>query len=202
MPGLDPAHQSEVVEEPEGRVRSFAIRLGLISAAAMALRLWLLRSVASRNPDGGDPLYYHIQAKFLVDGHGFSDPFLWLETGRFEPVAIHPPLFTIWLAIPTFFGFDSFLAHKIMSCLAGALAVAAIGLFAREAAGDRAGLLAAGIAAVYPPLWSIDGQLWPEGLFTAFVALAGWAGLRAHRSHSWRWAAAAGALVALAALTR
>jgi hypothetical protein len=112
-----------------------------------------------------------------VEGHGFSDPFLWLETGRYEPVAIHPPLFTMWLALSSALGFKGFLAHKVMSCIAGALAVFAIGVLGREKRADaawsgaRVGLVAAGLAAIYPPLWSIDGQLWPEGLFTLTVAL-------------------------------
>jgi len=184
------------------RARSFALWLGVISVVAFAFRLTLLATIAKRNPSGGDPLYYHLQANFLVDGHGFSDPFWWKETGEFRPVAIHPPVFTLWLALSSVLGLKGFVAHKVMSCLAGALAVTAIGLFGREIAGKRVGLIAAALATVYPPLWSIDGQLWPEGLFTAIVALACWASVRARDRPGWRWAAMSGALVGLAALTR
>ncbi|MCB0977349.1 MAG: glycosyltransferase family 39 protein [Acidimicrobiales bacterium] len=187
--------------------RRFVVWTTVITVAALAFRLSLLSNIAARNPDGGDPLYYHLQANFLVEGHGFSDPFLWRETGRYEPVAIHPPLFTMWLAIASAFGFKSFLAHKVMSCIAGALAVAAIGLFARESGGRgrlgaRVGLIAAFLAAVYPPLWSIDGQLWPEGFFTFTVAVTAWCALRAWRARTLGWAAATGVWLALAALTR
>ncbi|MEO6627953.1 MAG: glycosyltransferase family 39 protein [Aquihabitans sp.] len=182
--------------------RRFAIGLGAISLVALVFRLTLLANIAKHNPTGGDPFYYHEQANMLVEGHGFSDPFGFRETGRYNPVAIHPPVFTLWLALASAVGLKGYLAHKVMSCLAGALAVAAIGIFGREVAGRRAGLLAAALAAVYPPLWSIDGQLWPEGLFTAVVALACWSALKAWRRPGWRWAALAGALVALAALTR
>ena len=187
--------------------RRFLAGLALVTAVALAFRLSLLGSIAARNPDGGDPLFYHLQANFLVEGHGFSDPFLWLETGRYEPVAIHPPLFTVWLAVASALGFKGFLAHKIMSCIAGALAVTAIGVLGREvggrgAVGARVGLVAAGLATVYPPLWSIDGQLWPEGLFTLTVAVTVWCALRAWRTPTPAWAAATGVALALAALTR
>ena len=185
-----------------GDGRRFAIGLGAISLLALVFRLTLLANIARHNPTGGDPFYYHEQANMLVEGHGFSDPFGFRETGRYNPVAIHPPVFTLWLALASAVGLKGYLAHKVMSCLAGALAVAAIGIFGREVAGRRAGLLAAALAAVYPPLWSIDGQLWPEGLFTAVVALACWSALKAWRCPGWRWAALTGALVALAALTR
>ncbi|MBK6858429.1 MAG: glycosyltransferase family 39 protein [Microthrixaceae bacterium] len=187
--------------------RRFVGRLTAISLAALCFRLTLLGSIAARNPDGGDPLFYHLQANFLVEGHGFSDPFLWLETGRFEPVAIHPPLFTMWLALSSALGFKGFLAHKVMSCIAGALAVFAIGVLGREAGGRgvvgaRVGLVAAGLAAIYPPLWSIDGQLWPEGLFTLMVALTAWCSLRTWRTPTIGWAVATGVFLGLSALTR
>jgi 4-amino-4-deoxy-L-arabinose transferase-like glycosyltransferase len=183
--------------------RRFAVGLVAIGLVAFAFRLTLLATIARRDPTGvGDPLFYHLQANFLVDGHGFSDPFLWRDTGRYEPVAIHPPLFSMWLAISSVFGFRGFLAHKVMSCLAGALAVVAIGLVGRETAGRRVGLVAAAIATVYPPLWSIDGQLWPEGLFTAMVAFTVWAAIRLWKAPGWRWAVATGAFLGLAALTR
>ena len=182
--------------------RRFTLVLLAITLVALVFRLALLTSIAERDPTGGDPLFYHLQANFLVDGHGFSDPFLWKDTGRYEPVAIHPPLFTLWLAIPSAFGFTGFLAHKAMSCLAGAFAVAAIGLFGREVAGRRAGLIAAGLATIYPPLWSIDGQLWPEGLFTALVALTAWSAMRAWRRPGLAWATTTGIFVGLAALAR
>lgn len=190
------------MEDRVDKGRRFALRIGAISLVALAFRLTLLASIAKHNPTGGDPFYYHEQANMLVEGHGFSDPFGFRDTGRYNPVAIHPPVFTLWLALASAVGLKSFLAHKVMSCLAGALAVAAIGIFGKEVAGHRAGLLAAALATFYPPLWSIDGQLWPEGLFTAVVALACWSALKAWRSPGWRWAALTGALVGLAALTR
>lgn len=183
--------------------RRFVLGMAVVSLVALLLRLSLLTSIAERDPGSpSDPDFYHRQANMLVEGHGFPDPYLYDDTGRYEPVAIHPPLFTMWLAIPSAVGLEGMLAHKVMSVLAGVLAVVAIGMLAREVAGRRVGLLAAALAAVYPPLWSIDGQLWPEGLFAALVAATAWAGVKAWRKPGPRWSLITGALLGFAALTR
>lgn len=183
--------------------RRFAIGLGLIVLAAFGLRLWSMRSIPPMDTEvRSDPVYYHVQANFVVDGHGFSDPFMRTPSGGFVPAAVHPPLYTLWLAMPSAVGLRTPLAHRVWSCVAGALTVAAIGVFARKVAGDRTGLIAAGIAAVYPPLWSIDALLWPEGLFTGLVALACLAAMLARERPGWRWAVASGAAVGAAALAR
>lgn len=183
--------------------RRFALLLGVVVLAAFGLRLWTLRSIPSLDlATESDPVYYHVQANFLVDGHGFSDPFLRGDDGEYVAAAVHPPLYTIWLAIPTALGLDGVTAHRVWSCVAGALTVAMIGVLGRKVGGPRAGLIAAGLAAIYPPFWSIDGLLWPEGLFTGLVALSCWAAIRAREEPGWRWAAAAGGAVALAALAR
>jgi len=163
--------------------RALAILAG-ISLAALALRVWVVLVVATREPTGGDPLYYSVQANLLADGHGFAEPFAWLERGEFTPSAIHPPGFTVWLSIASLLGFESIAAHKVMSAIAGAAAVFVIGLVARRVAGWRAGLPAAAIAAVHPNLWIVDGALMPESLFALGIALVLLAALHASSSSS------------------
>lgn len=183
--------------------RRWAVVLGAIVLVAFGVRLWTLRSIPALDTSvRSDPVYYHVQANMVVDGRGFSDPFLQAVDGGDVAAAVHPPLYTLWLAIPSALGLDTPLSHRVWSCVAGALTVAMIGVLGRQVAGDRAGLIAAGFAALYPPLWSIDGLLWPEGLFTGLVALSLWAAIKARDAPGWRWAALAGAAVALAALTR
>lgn len=124
--------------EPDSRsgggpaVRGFRWWLGAIAALAFAIRLATLFTVADFTPDGGDPYWYHTQANELVAGNGFVDPFILKTEGVRVPGAQHPPLYTMWLAVPSLVGLDSYDAHKVISCLAGVLAVAVIGLAARR----------------------------------------------------------------------
>ena len=74
-------------------------------------------------------------------------------------------------------------------------AVVVIGLLARRLAGPRAGLLAAGLAAVYPMLWINDGMLQAESLYALLIAVML---LLAHRFWD---EPTPGRMVALAAVT-
>jgi 4-amino-4-deoxy-L-arabinose transferase-like glycosyltransferase len=75
-------------------------------------------------------------------------------------------------------------------------------LLGRRLAGDRAGLLAAGIAAIYPTLIAADGALMSETLYGALVALSLLAAYRLLDAPSAGRALVLGAVSALAALTR
>ena len=68
----------------------------------------------------------------------------------------------------------------------GAGVVLLIGLIGRTVAGDRAGLIAAAIAALYPNLWINDGLVMSETLATLAVALAILLAYRFGRSPTWR----------------
>ena len=128
----------------------------IIVGAGFALRIVTLLTVAKRNPNAGDPWFYHQQSRLLTSGRGFSEPFGWCRVdlanvtggcrggGKLVATAIHPPLFSLWYAVSNLVGADSWFAHKVMSCIAGSLTVLFVGLIARELAGRRAGLIAAG----------------------------------------------------------
>jgi hypothetical protein len=68
--------------------------------------------------------------------------------------------------------------------------------------GPRAGLIAAGIAAVYPLLWVIDGSLMSETTYALLITLTLLAAYRYADAPSWRRAAVLGACICLATLTR
>ncbi|MGH9031299.1 MAG: glycosyltransferase family 39 protein [Acidimicrobiia bacterium] len=112
----------------------------------------------------GDAFFYHEGAKLLVDGRGFISPLELAQTGRVVEAADHPPLYILWLAIPTSVGLDTELAHVLWSAVAGTATVALTGLLGREVAGPRVGVVAAALAAVYPNIWSHDGALMAETL--------------------------------------
>lgn len=162
-----------------------------ITATSFLTRIWGMGAVTANNPGNGDPFFYHAQANMLADRVGFGEPIQWLTEGRFVPTAIHPPIYTLWLTPSSILGARGFLAHKTMGAIAGVLVVVVAGLLVRHLAGDRAGLIAAAIVALYPNLWLIDGTLWPEGLYTATIGLAL---LTAYR---WRDRPTIGAAIAL-----
>jgi asparagine N-glycosylation enzyme membrane subunit Stt3 len=176
--------------------------LAAIALLAFGVRLWFVLTLARRNPTGGDPFYYHVQANLLADNKGFSEPFTFTQTGRLIPTAFHPPLFSLLLAVSSFFGGTSFFAHKLVASLAGTGTVVVVGLVGRQLAGNRAGLIAAGFAAVYPNLWIVDGILMPESLYGLSIAVVLLAAYRYRRAPRLRLALATGVAIGLATLVR
>jgi 4-amino-4-deoxy-L-arabinose transferase-like glycosyltransferase len=173
----------------------FRGRLAIVALAALAIRT--AATLYHRDyPVIGDALTFHIEGGHLAHGEGFRRVF------EDVPTAEHPPLFICLLALFTLLGADGFLAQKLLLGLVGTVTVVLVGLLGRRVAGDRAGLIAAAVAAVYPLLWLADGSLMSESLYGALVAavlLSAYAYLDARTV---RRVAALGALIALAALTR
>jgi 4-amino-4-deoxy-L-arabinose transferase-like glycosyltransferase len=182
--------------------RRFWIALGLIVLAGLGWRLLYITRVSPEYAQYGDPFFYHHQANFLANGHGFADPVAWRYFGRFVATSFHPPLYPMVLSVSSFLGFTGYFAHRVVSCIIGAGVVAVVGLVGRRVGGTLAGLVAAVLAAAYPNLWMVDGILFPEGLFALTIGLTVLAGYRV-RDHPSLWSAGLlGATIALAALTR
>lgn len=182
--------------------RSFAGRLGVIAVGALALRLIYLL-VLGRNVGGaGDYAFYNATANLIADGRFFIEPFRFVADGVVTPTAAHPPLWPLLLSISSVLGGTTEVAHKLVGCLVGTGVVGLIGLIGRRIGGDRLGLAAAGLAAVYPVLIAADASLMSEPLFGLFVALAMLAALRFTDEPSPGRAALLGLAIGLAALTR
>jgi 4-amino-4-deoxy-L-arabinose transferase-like glycosyltransferase len=97
---------------------------------------------------------------------------------------------------------DSWTAQRLVSCLVGTAVVVLIGVLGRRVAGDRAGVFAAGLAALYPVLITADGSLMSETFYGLFVVLALFAAYRLLERPTRRHARALGLVIGLAALTR
>ncbi|MBV9919469.1 MAG: glycosyltransferase family 39 protein [Pseudonocardia sp.] len=189
-------------EAVTGRNRFYAWLAG-IAAVGLGVRVAAVMAWFRHQSLGlGDPYYYYGQAQALVRGDGFLDPFVLKFTGRHIAAADHPPLYSLYLAVFDKLGLDTLTQARLVTCLVGVGTVVVIGLAARRMVGDRAGLLAAAVAALFPPLWMADGTLVAEGLYAFFIALALYTALRLVDSHTWWWAAALGAAIGLAALSR
>jgi Dolichyl-phosphate-mannose-protein mannosyltransferase len=192
---------------------SFRVRLALVAAAALIIRVVYLLAVAQDVPGIGDFYFYHWSANLLADGSGYTDPFVLGIYGVSLPTAEHPPLWSFLLAVVSKLGgagsevgvtapAGDFLAHRLTGCVVGAAVVVAVGSLGRRLGGERLGLVAAGIAAVYPVLVTSDASLMSETLYGLFVVVAVLLAYRLIDRPTVGRAAALGAVIGLAALTR
>lgn len=145
---------------PGRRLRPFTRGLAAVAVAGFLLRLAIIL-VSKRDLDAcgrelcGDALWYSSSAQTLAAGGGFENRLN--AVPPYAPAADHPPLTTLLMA-PTKLLFlrDSILAQRIGMAVLGTVAIVLVGILARRLAGDRAGLLAAGLAAINPNFWMND----------------------------------------------
>ncbi len=189
---------------PAARTRhGFTIALLAIVAAGVAIRvLYTLLEAPWPPPTLDDQFYFSGLGKLLANGHGFIGPFNFYFHRTSLPTAEHPPLYPIVLAGLAKLGGTSPDAQRLAGSVFGAGTITTLGLLGRRLAGERAGLLAAGIAAIYPVLIAADGALMSESLFGLLVALSLLGAYRLVESPTAGRAVALGAVVGLAALTR
>ena len=181
--------------------RRFAQRLGLITAVSVVIRVAYVVLERRDAPVQGDGLYYHYGSNLLAQGHGFIVPLQYVQ-GLTLQAADHPPLYLLWLALPSVFHLESPLTHMLWSCVLGTATVVVIGLLGREVAGPRVGLVAAALAVLYPNIWSHDGMLQSESLAILLVAVVLLLAYRYWRRPSLLLIGAMGGACGLAALTR
>jgi 4-amino-4-deoxy-L-arabinose transferase-like glycosyltransferase len=196
------------VPAAEGDDRRFWRILLLIALAALALRVAYVAFAKTNQPIHGDQLFYNAEANRLARGDGFLEPFdpQALSRGVIRegkgPAADHPPLTVIVLAPVSFVTSQALIPQRVTMSVLGTAAVVVIGSLARRLAGDRAGWIAAGIAAIYPNLWVNDGLIMSETLATLVVALALVYAYRLIREPNIWNALIVGALCGLGALAR
>jgi 4-amino-4-deoxy-L-arabinose transferase-like glycosyltransferase len=199
------SHPEIMARVPARRIRprSFGVWLGLIVVGAFAGRLLYVLVVMDGDDLRGDGRQFHYLANVLAGEGRYLQPFRFLfGDGEAIATAEKPPLYPAVLALPSLLGLDSFGAHQVVSCLMGAATVGVIGLLGRRVGGDRAGLVAAALAAAYPALWMLDASLRSESLYALLVALALLFAYRLLDLPRPGRALALGIVVGLAALTR
>jgi 4-amino-4-deoxy-L-arabinose transferase-like glycosyltransferase len=94
------------------------------------------------------------------------------------------------------------MAHQLMGCLVGTATVIGCGLIGGHLGGDRAGLAAMAVAALYPGLWVTDGGIMSEGLFALLTTAVTVGAYHYCRTRSVRAAIILGTTIGLAVLTR
>jgi 4-amino-4-deoxy-L-arabinose transferase-like glycosyltransferase len=173
----------------------FARSLTLITLGALLLRVVYVLVAKRDEPALGDAIYYSAQAQEVADGGWFMHP------DHPREAADHPPLTALSLAPVSLLVPNELLAQRLFQTLLGAAAVVVIGLLGRRLAGNTAGLVAAGIAAVYPNLWVNDALTMSESLSTLCVAALLLAAVRFADEPSYRtaaWCGVAGGFCVLA----
>ena len=168
--------------------------LGLIAAAALALRLALRWQHGTANYWAEGYGFYFDIAKNLAEGRGYE-----LLTGALT--AFRVPGYPLFLLAVTGGAWHPWLIITAQA-LIGASTVVASGLIGRELFGRGAGLIAGATCAVYPYYLWHDTALQETALVTGLAAWATLVLLRLARSGALPLALLAGALLAAAVLTR
>lgn len=176
--------------------RRFLGALLIIAGAALVLRAVYIVTVTRNETAAYDNVYYVNQAKIVGAGHG------WRTLLKPEENADHPPLTVLALAPVSRLTDGDEDAMRVTVALVGVAAVVLVGLIGREVAGERVGLLAAGIAALYPNLWMNDGLVMAEAFSALFVAATVLLALRIARAPSVPRAVGLGLVCGLAMLSR
>lgn len=184
------------------RVRGFGGALAAIAGAAFVLRIAYMVGVDPQVPALSDAGAYHLLANHLADGHGYVRPFDLSRLGLVHPTAEYPPLFPALLSAVPFVGGTGVDAQRILTCLMGTGTVVMVGVLGRRVRGDTVGLVAAGLAAIYPMLVMADGVLMAESLFALLVTTSLVLAYRALDAPGLGRFAALGLVLGLAALTR
>jgi 4-amino-4-deoxy-L-arabinose transferase-like glycosyltransferase len=186
---------------PLAQRREFRLGLAAIVAGGVLLRALQTFLIAPWPPGFfNDEAYYSTLAELVARGEGFIRPGEWLD-GVHVPTAERAPLFPLLLAGLNELGFDRG-DGRLLGLLTGGGTILVLGLLGRRLAGDRAGLLVAGLAALYPTLIAADGALMTESLYGVLAASAMLAAYRLVDGPSLGRAAVLGAVLGVAALAR
>ena len=144
-------------------VDRFGRWLAGVAAAAFILRVIII--VLSRHEKvGGDGYEWSKQGNLNAAGHWFVSAF------NLKPDALRPPAWALVLTVWAWLGQHDWFRQQLLACAVGTVTVTLIGLAGRRLAGDRAGLVAAAIAACYPDMWVFERALLSETLLLVGVA--------------------------------
>jgi 4-amino-4-deoxy-L-arabinose transferase-like glycosyltransferase len=152
-------------ERPRGAsiIRRFGWWLALISAGALTLRIVVI-VISSNEAVGGDGFSYSYEANRNAAGQWF------IAALSGKPAAIHPPIWSLILTGWAELGQHSVFRQQLLASIIGTCTVAVVGLAGRRIAGDRVGLVAAAIAAVYAGLWLYERALLSETFLFLVIA--------------------------------
>jgi 4-amino-4-deoxy-L-arabinose transferase-like glycosyltransferase len=181
--------------------RAFLLRLTPLLVLALGLRLAYSLLLVKTQPLLGDGLEFHNLAYSIADSHRYAQA-SFLTPDQVLPTADKPPLYPLVLALFTLVGGHGWIPHQVAGALIGTGTVAVTAFLGRRVAGDLAGLIAGGVAAVYPMLIAADGSFRSESLYALLIAATLLAAYGLWDRPTVRRALLCGVLIGLATLTR
>ena len=197
------------------RVVAGAAFIGLQLRLGFGLWYWVDKPLMK------DEQEYLLLSTRVATGQGFTYPAVEPSAGFFE----RPPGFVVLLAAVLVTTQDALVTSKVpqslaelprtsseipagikvIQCLLGALVIGLVAALAYRAGGGRAAILAAVVAAVYPPMAWVSGYVLSEPLYSALALAAIWLLLKAGDATGTRasaWGFAAGVVSGAALLTK
>jgi 4-amino-4-deoxy-L-arabinose transferase-like glycosyltransferase len=185
---------------PDGGSR-FRRNLTIIAVIALVVRIGTALIYDNNRGLWGDAFWYSGVSGLIADGHGFVSPVARVAVGQNWPTAAHPPIYALYLSLIAHLN-QGVLAQRLWSTLPGVGTVIVLGLLTRDLAGERPGLIAAAVGAVFVDLAAQDVLVMSEGMYALTIVVTVFAAYRFIRRPDLLHAGFLGGAIALAALTR
>jgi hypothetical protein len=188
--------------KPDSSSRSWRLGIVAIAVVAFVVRVLYVELVARHVALGFDAVWYALVSGPVAHGKGFIDPQTYFTTGRRVATAAHAPLYPVVLAAVTRVVNGHRDTFQLFGAVTGTVTVVCTGFIGRRIGGNTVGLLAAGLAAVYPSLIAVDGSLMSETLTVPLLAGMVWLALVTIERPTWLRYALLGVMGGLTALAR
>jgi 4-amino-4-deoxy-L-arabinose transferase-like glycosyltransferase len=178
--------------------------LAAVVVVALIARLAVVLATPHYQPRTDAADFDRMAVSLADHGHFASNLHEWAPAG---PTAFRPPLFPAVLAatykiVGTGSSDTRWTAARVLEAVLGALVAALVYLIGTRVWAPTVGLVAGGIAALYPPLILVGSSLLSESLFIPLVLGAVLAALRFRADRRLRWLVLCGVSIGCAALTR
>lgn len=185
-----------------GSTHRFRVAMAGVVVLAAAVQAAVLAVVGSSNLSAW-ARFDAAQARMLESGAWFTDPTIApLGSHHLVPTVANSPLTPLVIAGVDVAGMTTSTWHRLVFAGIFVVAVVLIGLAVRDVAGPRPGVLAALLAAVFPPLVVCPATLGADTLVVATVALVLFATTRFWHDPGTPRGALLGFALALAAMAR
>ena len=182
--------------------------IGLCALGAL-VELAYIAFVARHTTGAGDFVFYNQTSDLIAQGKGYINPFDLAFHGQSHATALHPPAWPLLLSIVSAVSNEAagvtrttYTDHRLVGVVLAPVAILLMGLVARRVGGERLGLIAAVVTALYPGFVAMNGSTMSETLYGPLVAGLLLCAYWVHDRPSWRSAAAFGVVLAVATLSR